>query len=137
VHMLHPRSDMLQVSNANVSKLDPISMLQTLIFVLQMLSHDVADTCCWVLQTLIFNVADVEFRCCRHVMFAFVSRRRGGVLDVGCCTQYGSQHGHNIVATWSQHGVKDSRCWMLHITAFATFSQHVRNIYSMDFRSNG
>jgi hypothetical protein len=32
VHMLHPRSDMLQVSHANVSKLDPISMLQTLIF---------------------------------------------------------------------------------------------------------
>jgi hypothetical protein len=51
-------------------------------------------------------------------------------LDVGCCTQYGSQHGHNIVATWSQHGVrgkKDSRCWMLHVTAFATFLQYVRN----------
>jgi hypothetical protein len=28
---------------------------------LQMLSLDVADTCCWVLQTLNFNVADVSF----------------------------------------------------------------------------
>jgi hypothetical protein len=27
----------------------------------QMLSLDVADTCGWVLQTLNFNVADVEF----------------------------------------------------------------------------
>jgi hypothetical protein len=24
--------------------------------------------------------------------------------DVGCCTQHGSQHGCNIVTTWSQHG---------------------------------
>jgi hypothetical protein len=24
--------------------------------------------------------------------------------DVGCYTQHGSQHGPNIVATWSQHG---------------------------------
>jgi hypothetical protein len=46
---------------------------------LQMLSLDVADTC-WVLQTLNFDVADVEFRCCRHVMSGFVSRRRGGEL---------------------------------------------------------
>jgi hypothetical protein len=31
------------------------------------------------------NVADVEFRCCRHLMLDFVSRRRGGgllLLDV-------------------------------------------------------
>jgi hypothetical protein len=35
----------------------------------------------------------------------FLSRRRGErVPDVGCCTQHGSQHGRNIVATWSQHG---------------------------------
>jgi hypothetical protein len=30
-------------------------------------SFDVADACYWVLQTLKFNVADVEFRCCIHV----------------------------------------------------------------------
>jgi hypothetical protein len=30
---------------------------------LQMLSLDVADMCCWVLRTLNFNVADVEFQC--------------------------------------------------------------------------
>jgi hypothetical protein len=28
--------------------------------------------------------------------------------DVGCCTQPGSQHGHNIVATWGEEGKKDS-----------------------------
>jgi hypothetical protein len=63
---------------------------------LHMLSLDVADTCCWVLQTLIFNVADVDFRCCRHVMLGFVSRKTGGELlmldDVRCYTQRGSQH---------------------------------------------
>jgi hypothetical protein len=77
---------------------------------LQTLSFDIADMwCCveedgpwcWVLQTLNFNVADVEFRCCRHVMLGFVSMGRGRrAPDVECCTQYGSQHGHNIVATW-------------------------------------
>jgi hypothetical protein len=71
---------------------------------LHMLSLDVADTCCWVLQTLIFNVADVDFRCCRHVMLGFVSRKTGGELlmldDVRCYTQRGSQHDH---ATYSQH----------------------------------
>jgi hypothetical protein len=39
---------------------------------LQMLSIDVTDMCCWVLQTLNFNVADVEFRCCKHVILGFV-----------------------------------------------------------------
>jgi hypothetical protein len=43
---------------------------------LQMLSLDVVDICCWVLQTLFFNVADVVFRCCRHLMLGVVSRRR-------------------------------------------------------------
>jgi hypothetical protein len=42
---------------------------------LQMLSFDVAYICCWVLQILIFNFADVEFRCCRHVVLGVVSRR--------------------------------------------------------------
>jgi hypothetical protein len=69
-----------------------------------------------MLQTLNFNVTDVEFWCCRHVMLGFVSRRgywcwmlhatrvatwsqhgllcRGeGATDVGCCTQHRSQHG--------------------------------------------
>jgi hypothetical protein len=62
---------------------------------LQMSSFDVADACCWVLQTLNSNVADVEFRCCRHVMLGFVLRRRRGkllMLDVAHNT------GHNIVA---------------------------------------
>jgi hypothetical protein len=75
---------------------------------LQILSLDVADMRCWVLQTLNFNVADVEFRHCRHVMFDFVSRRTGGgllMLDVA----------RNVLATCTQHA---------------------RNIYSLDFRSN-
>jgi hypothetical protein len=83
---------------------------------LQMLSLDVADTCCWALQTLNFNVADVEFRCCRHVMLGFVSRRRGGrAPGVGCRTQPRSQHGRNIVTTWSQQvggGRRPADVWM-------------------------
>jgi hypothetical protein len=43
---------------------------------LQMLSLDVADMCCWVSQTLFFNAADVAFRCCRHVVLGVVLRRR-------------------------------------------------------------
>jgi hypothetical protein len=77
---------MMNVANINFS-------------MLQMLSVDVADMCCWVLQTLNFNVVEVEFRCCRHVMLRFVSRRRGRRAHVECCTQPRLQHGRNIVAT--------------------------------------
>jgi hypothetical protein len=64
--------------NLDVAKVDlDVSLLQTS-------SFDVADACCWVLQTLNFNVADVEFHCCRHVMFG--CRGGGGAPDVGCCT---------------------------------------------------
>jgi hypothetical protein len=45
-----------------------------------------------MLQTLIFVVVYVEFRCCRHVMLGVVSRRRG-TPDVSI-----------LHATWSQHG---------------------------------
>jgi hypothetical protein len=44
---------------------------------LRMLSLNVADMCCWVLQTFFFNVADVAFRCCKHVVLGVVLRRRG------------------------------------------------------------
>jgi hypothetical protein len=57
-------------------------------------------SCCWVLQTLKFNVADVEFGCHRHVVLGVVLRRREKrllMLDVARNT--GSQHGRNIVAT--------------------------------------
>jgi hypothetical protein len=68
--------------NLDVAKVDlDVSLLQTS-------SFDVADACCWVLQTLNFNVADVEFHCCRHVMFG--CRGGGGAPDVGCCTQHES-----------------------------------------------
>jgi hypothetical protein len=118
---------------------------------------------CWMLQPLIFYVCrcwasmlqtcvvrcckyyfsmlqTLRFDVCRHVVLGVVLRRMEEAPDVGCCTQHGSQHGNNIVATWSQHGggeKKHSWCWMLQATAFATFSQHARNIYSVDFRSNG
>jgi hypothetical protein len=42
---------------------------------LQMLSVDVVDMCCWVLQTLFFNIADAVFRCCIHVVMGVVLRR--------------------------------------------------------------
>jgi hypothetical protein len=109
---------------------------------LQMLSLDVTDMCCWVLQTLFFDVADVVFRCRRHVVLGVVLRRREKrAPDVKCCTQHGSQHGHNIVATWSQHGRnmgrREERHLMLDVASnrvrniFATRSQHARNIYSV------
>jgi hypothetical protein len=50
------------------------------------------------------------------------------------------QHGRNIVATW---GRREERPLMLDAASnrvrniFATRSQHARNIYSVDFRSNG
>jgi hypothetical protein len=53
-------------------------------------SLDVVDTHCWVLQTLNFNVADVEFRCCRHVMLS-LCRGGGRARDAGC-----TQHGSNM-----------------------------------------
>jgi hypothetical protein len=69
---------------------------------------------CCVLQILNFNVADVEFQCCRHVMLGFVSRRRAP--HVGCCMQHGSQHGRNIVATWLQHwGRREEARWRLDV----------------------
>jgi hypothetical protein len=37
-----------------------------------------------MLQILIFEAADVEFQCYRHVMFGVVSRGRRAP-DVGCC----------------------------------------------------
>jgi hypothetical protein len=76
-------------------------MLQPLISMLHMLSLDAADICCWLLQTLFFNVADVVFRCCGHLMLGVVSRRREKwllKLDVARNT------GRNMAATWSQHG---------------------------------
>jgi hypothetical protein len=43
--------------------------------------------------------------------------------DVGCCTQHESQHGRNIVATWSQHGGRrEEKLLMLDVA-----SNHVRN----------
>jgi hypothetical protein len=56
---------------------------------LQMLSLDVADMCCWVLQTLFLNAADVAFQCCRHVVLGVALRRREKrllKLDVACNT---------------------------------------------------
>jgi hypothetical protein len=99
-----------------------------------MSSLDVADTYCWVLQILIFNVADVEFRCCRLVMLGLCRGGGGrGLLMFGCCTQHGSQHGRNIVATCGGGGRKTADVWMLHVTSFATCSEHVRNTLATSF----
>jgi hypothetical protein len=89
---------------------------------LQMLSVDVVDMCCWVLQTLFFQ-------CCRRCVSMLhtcgvgccVEEKGEEAPNVGCCTQHGSQHDRNIVATW---GRREERLltWMLQATAFATFS---------------
>jgi hypothetical protein len=56
--------------NLDVAKVDlDVSLFQTS-------SFDVADTCCWVLQILNFNVADVEFSLLQ-TCDVWVSRRRG------------------------------------------------------------
>jgi hypothetical protein len=39
-----------------------------------------------------FNVADVEFRCCRHVMLSFVLGRRAPDLDVARNTDRNMGH---------------------------------------------
>jgi hypothetical protein len=60
------------------------------------LSLDVADMCCWVLRTLIFNVADVEFQYYGHVILGLCGGGWGGellMLDVACTTS------RNMVAT--------------------------------------
>jgi hypothetical protein len=87
-----------------------------------MLSLNVPDTCYWVLQTLNFNAADVEFQCCRLVILSFVSKRTEGgllMLDVAC----------NTVATWSQYsrnmGGREERLLMLDVA-----SNRVRNIFT-------
>jgi hypothetical protein len=88
------------------------------------------DICILIFHCDLVNVADVEFRCYRHVMLGVVSRRRGGrAPDVGCYTQHGSQHGRNM---WGR-GKKDARCWMLHVTSFATCLEHVRNTLATSF----
>jgi hypothetical protein len=116
----------------------------TWVVVLMMLQHFVScvlstltccDICILMFRCDLANVADVEFRCCRHLMLGVVSRRRGGrAPDVGCCTQHRSQHGRNIVATWSQHvGEVEERRPMLDVArnlvrnmlgTRATHSQH-------------
>jgi hypothetical protein len=153
---------MLHVCNLDVAKVDLD------VSVLWMLIPDVATlfSIFFMLQTLILDVADTESRCCRHVLLGVaniffqccrccismlqtcgvgccVEERGEEAPDVGCCTQHGSQHGRNIVATWSQHGGRKERLLMLDVVSncvrniFATHSQHARNIYSVDFRSNG
>jgi hypothetical protein len=110
---------------------------------LHMLSLDVTDMCWWVLQTLFFNVVDVVFRCCRHVLLGVVLSRRGKrllMLDVARIT------GRNMAAIQSQHGRDvgriEERLLMLDVArnhvrhTLATRSQHAHNIYSVDLRSN-
>jgi hypothetical protein len=100
----------------NVSKLD-LNNFDVANIIFQCCRYDVefriADIC-WVLcrgggggwllmldvANIKFNVTNVEFRCWRHVMLGFLSRRRGGelmMLDVARNT------GRNIIATCLQH----------------------------------
>jgi hypothetical protein len=104
----------------------------------QMLSLDVADTCGWVLQTLNFNVADVEFRCCKHVMPSFVLRRKGRrAPDVECGTQHGSQHDRNMRGGEERLPMLDVAHNLVH-NMLATRSQHRSlNVGSTTVRNTG
>jgi hypothetical protein len=116
MNMLHLCSYMLRVVHVNVSKLD-LNNFDVANIIFQCCGYDVefriADIC-WVLcrgggggwllmldvANIKFNVTNVEFRCWRHVMLGFLSRRRGGelmMLDVARNT------GRNIIATCLQH----------------------------------
>jgi hypothetical protein len=88
-----------------------------------MSSFVVADACCWVLQTLNFNVVDVEFSMLQTCDVGFCVEEEGRKApDVGCCTQHGSQHGCNIVATW---GRREERLMMLDVAR-----SRVRNMFA-------
>jgi hypothetical protein len=92
--------------------------------------------------------ANIIFQCCRRCVSMLQTRGVGCCVeekgeeapDVGCCTQHGSQHDRNIVATW---GRREERLLMLNVASnrvrniFVTHSQHARNIYLVVFRSNG
>jgi hypothetical protein len=75
-----------------------------------------------MLQSLIFDAADAESRCCRRVLLGVaniifqccrccvsmlqtfdvrccVEEKEEEAPNVGCCKQHGSQHDRNIVAT--------------------------------------
>jgi hypothetical protein len=114
------------------------------------------DICILMFHCDLANVADAESRCCRHVLLGVanlifqccrrcvsmlqtlgvgccVEEKGEGAPDVGC-TQHGSQHNRNIVATWSQHGEERRRLPMLDVASnrvrniFISHSQHARNI---------
>jgi hypothetical protein len=87
-----------------------LRMLQlffSIFFMLETLILDVADVesrCCrhvlLGVANIFFNVADGAFRCCRHVVLGVVLRRRGKrllMLDVARNT--GRNTGRNMVAT--------------------------------------
>jgi hypothetical protein len=106
---------MLHVCNLDVAKVDldvsvlwmlipDVATLFSIFFMLQTLILDAADVesrCCrhvlLGVANIFFNVADVAFRCCRHVVLGVVLRRREKrllMLDVARNT------GRNIAATW-------------------------------------
>jgi hypothetical protein len=102
----------------------------------------------FMLQTLILDVADAESRClqtcvvgCCKYCFSTLQTLRFDVADMWCLGVVLRRRGkrllmldvarntsRNMTAIQSQHGrnmggeKKDSRCWMLQATAFATFS---------------
>jgi hypothetical protein len=110
------------------------------VVVLMMLQHFVSrvssatltccDICILMFHCDLANVANVEFRCCRHVMLVLCQGGGGGGRspDVGCCTHHGSQHGRNM---WGR-GKKD--VWCLDVARnlirnmLGTRSQHTRDI---------
>jgi hypothetical protein len=99
-----------------------------------------------VLQTLSFNAVDIEFSMLQTSDAEIcVEDERRRDPDVGCCTQHGSQHGRNIIATWSQHeGRREERLLMLDAARnrvcnmLATRSQHrLLNVGSMTVHNMG
>jgi hypothetical protein len=77
---------------------------------------NVADVEFRYCKHVILGVANLIFQCCRHCVSMLqtcgvgccVEEKGEETPDVGCCTQHGSQHSRNIVATWSQHGGEEN-----------------------------
>jgi hypothetical protein len=121
----------------------------TWVVVLMMLQHFVSrvssdtltccDICILMFHCALANVANVEFRCCRHVMLVLCQGGGGGREGSWCWMLHASrvttwsQHSRNMVATCGGGERKTPDFWMLHVTSFATCSEHVRSTLATSF----
>jgi hypothetical protein len=140
-----------------------LMLLQYLFSVFHLLLLTCCDICILMFHCHLANGADVEFRCCRHVVLGVVSRGEEGwcwmlqklifnVADIGF--RYCKHVILGVVLRRRRE--KDSWCWMLHATRIATwvawvlcrgrrgkapdvgcYTQHDSQYGSLHFSTNG